>query len=285
MTQPGQPLCPICGQSGSVVPWGSRAGFDVTRCRGCGVGRTIIPADFDLRAIYSEAYFRGQRGDGYADYVGSADIVRAESRRSLRALAAVGRTDGQLLEIGCAYGFFLDVVPSSFRAFGIEVCEDAAKACRSRGLDVVAGTLTEELLRERRPIDVAVMLDVIEHLSDPLETLRLVSKSMSPGAHLMLTTGDWGSGLAKVMGTRWRLMTPPQHLFFFTARSLEVALRRTGFKIIELTHPSKQVSLGLAAYQIQRLLGLNPRPIRQLSRLSMPINLHDAFRMIAVRVC
>jgi len=43
------------------------------------------------------------------------------------------------------------------------------------------------------------------------------------------------------------------------------------------------VPLSLAAYQLQRFVGLRPRPIKGLDRLAFPMNLWDTMRVAAVK--
>jgi cyclopropane fatty-acyl-phospholipid synthase-like methyltransferase len=85
-------------------------GFDVVRCP-CGLARTVLPADFDPTTIYSEAYFQGGQHDGYADYTASEASLRHEFRRTLAALPV---KQGRLIEIGSAYGYFLDEASQKF---------------------------------------------------------------------------------------------------------------------------------------------------------------------------
>ena len=47
-------------------------------------------------------------------------------------------------------------------------------------------------------------------------------------------------------------MTPPQHLFFFTPRSITLILEAAGLRVVELSHPWKRVPLSLFAYQLLR---------------------------------
>jgi hypothetical protein len=126
-----------------------------------------------------------------------------------------------------------------------------------------------------------VGLDVIEHVEDPHDTLKVLADHMPRAGVLVLTTGDWGSPMARLMGRRWRLMTPPQHLSFFTAKSLTTLLARIGLDVVSLSYPWKRVPLSLIAYQLQRMLGVTPHQIPALNRLALPINLWDAMRVIA----
>lgn len=255
--------------------------FPILRCPSCGLGWTLTPSDFDPSSIYTKGYFQGEQSDGYADYQGSRNELVAEFRNLIRDIAECGLTQGKLLEIGCAYGFFLDEASQSFKVSGVELAQDAVAACQARGLDVVQHA-NEKFYAQRGPFDIVVMLDVIEHLTNPGQLLCELYSHTRPGSLLVLTTGDFGSFMARAMGKQWRLMTPPQHLWYFTTDAITRSLTRSGFRVKQITHPSKNVPLNLIAYQIARYLGLQ-RLIRGRIRGSLPVNLHDAMRVIAVR--
>ena len=256
--------------------------FPISRCSFCGLGRTVLDKDFDLEKYYSESYFNGKVDDGYADYIGSEEILRHEFRRTLIHQLAHSRSQGTLLEFGCAYGFFLmEAAPFFERVEGIELCEDAVRFCRSRGLNVARGVVETASLKG--PYDAAVGLDVIEHIPNPHEAVKLIADRLNRGGTILLTTGDWRSLLARAMGPRWRLMTPPQHLSFFTPRSMTLILEAAGLRVVELSHPWKRVPLSLFTYQLQRLAGLKPRRFPELTKWAIPINLWDAMRVIAVK--
>lgn len=271
--------CAACGSVRAHVLFRVK-GFDVVACEGCGLARTELPPDFDPASIYTASYFDGGQHDGYADYQGSEATLRAEFARTLDVLARHGARSGTLLELGCAYGFFLEEARQRFVVSGVEVSDHARGACQARGLRVER-ELTPELAGEHGPFDVAVMLDVVEHLADPAAVLGGVRSALRGGGKLLLTTGDFGSLPARLAGKRWRLMTPPQHLWFFSRPTIERLLQRTGFRLLELSHPWKLVPLSLVAFQALRVAGLRgPSWIRQLPG-SLPLNLFDAMRVVA----
>jgi hypothetical protein len=164
---------------------------------------------------------------------------------------------------------------------GIEISADAVRFCQSRGLDVMTGAVDDSTLTGF--YDVAVGLDVIEHVLEPHETVKLIAAHMHPGSMLIMTTGDWAAPLARISGPNWRLMTPPQHLSFFTAKSMRLILESAGFQIAALSHPWKRVPLSLIVYQLQQMLRLKPRSVRVLNNLWLPVNLWDAMRVVAVK--
>jgi 2-polyprenyl-3-methyl-5-hydroxy-6-metoxy-1,4-benzoquinol methylase len=127
------------------------------------------------------------------------------------------------------------------------------------------------------------MLDVIEHLPDPEEILRLIYRHLNPCGHVLITTGDWDSGLSRIMKSNWRLMTPPQHLFFFSKRTLSMILTRIGFRVVKNSHPWKLVPLNLVLFQMARLAGSTPRAWGPLNVVALPLNLMDAVQVIATK--
>lgn len=280
---PSSIYCPVCGDRRDFTQVFVRDSFPILRCTGCGVGMTQFPENFSAADIYTEAYFQGGRPDGYSDYVGSEPVVRREFRTAVRDLIRTGCASGKLLELGCAYGFFLAEAKTYFEVQGIEVSDSAASFCRARGFDVEQGTITAEYVARRAPFDAVVMLDVVEHLMEPDKVMELVRVALKPGARLMLTTGDWESTMSRIMGRNWRLMTPPQHAFFFSPRTLSAMLTRVGFDVIECRKPWKTVPIGLIAYQLGRILGMSRPPRLSGTQFGLPINLFDAFRMVAVR--
>ncbi len=99
----------------------------------------------------------------------------------------------------------------------------------------------------------------------------------------MLTTGDFGSALARRAGPSWRLMTPPQHLWFFTAPSIERLAARLDLRVESLDHPWKIVPASLIWFQLGRLLGLKRAGTARASWLGVPVNLGDAMRIVLRR--
>jgi hypothetical protein len=125
------------------------------------------------------------------------------------------------------------------------------------------------------------MLDVIEHLREPDETVRLLTEALAPNGLLVITTGDWCSLLSRVMGRHWRLMTPPQHLYFFSRRNLPMLVERNGCRVLECRRPWKTVPVGLAAFQVLSRMGLRLPLPRFLDRVGVPVNLFDAVQLVA----
>lgn len=277
------PPCPACGE---LKPYDQRflkQGFVILQCRGCGLGKTAIDADFDPQSYYTADYFNGTYIDGYLDYRSSETVIRAEFSKTIEKIKReTGITGGRLLEVGCAYGFFLAEAQKDFDVHGIEIAADAVGSCHERGfISVQQGEADEATLNRLGSFELVVMLDVIEHLAKPDEVLSRLASHLNPGGALVLTTGDFHSVAARVMGARWRLLTPPQHLWFFTPTSIRELAEKNGFELSHLSHPAKLVPLSLILFQLLRMLGVRRSTIPAIfSRLGIPVNLFDAMFVV-----
>lgn len=271
--------CPACGTRTAHRFLYAKNHCDIFQCTTCGLGRAQAAA-FDPSTYYTEAYFAGDHADGYADYRGAEPVLRREFARTVDFIRRYRRT-GRLLEIGCAYGFFLHEAKRYFTVSGIELAADAAAYCRRRGFAVETGTAEIVEHMGGGPFDVIVLLDVIEHLADPHAAMASLARVLGPGGVIVLTTGDFGSLPARALGAAWRLMTPPQHLWFFTPDSMEHLAAGAGLEVTTLDHPWKIVPFSLVVYHLGRMAGIRVK--LPAGRIGLPINLFDAMRVVLRR--
>jgi len=271
--------CPACDRQTFHQFLYTKNNCAIVKCSACELGRAQCDA-FDPREYYSGDYFSGGHADGYADYQGTEAVLRREFSYALAFIRRHHAGGGRLLEIGSAYGFFLQEAARFYEVAGIEIAQAAAQSCRERGLHVVTGVADERNVSQLGMMDVIVMLDVIEHLPDPRATLTLCHRYLNPDGIIVITTGDFGSLCARLTGARWRLMTPPQHLWYFTPKSLGHMSRSLGLTLVACDHPWKLVPLSLIGFQASRMLGLRYHGRSAGSRVGIPVNLFDAMRCV-----
>ncbi|MDH2347089.1 class I SAM-dependent methyltransferase [Bradyrhizobium sp. SSUT77] len=274
-------VCLACGQASVHRFLYRKNGCDILRCEQCGLGRAETMG-FDPESYYTSDYFSGKRPDGYADYIGTENILRREFAGTVEFIRKF-RASGRLLDVGCAYGFFLQEAKRFFEVSGIELAEDAAEHCRLSGLNVFTGQADETRLGRLGTTDVIVLLDVIEHLPSPRDTIALLMNHLDHGGIIVITTGDFGSLYSRVAGAHWRLMTPPQHLWFFTLASMQAMATSLGLEVEHLDHPWKVVPLSLISFQLARMSGLGPKRLAISNWLGLPVNLFDAMRVVLRR--
>lgn len=201
------------------------------RCSDC----AFQTADMDLSteelsSLYGEKYFNG---DEYANYLADSRAIKKSFQRRLDKLLQYTPEprDKSLLDIGCAYGLFLDLARIRYRSVsGIDISSAAVDFARtSLGLDVRCGDLLSLDTPDR--VDVACLWDTIEHLSEPHLYIEKLSTMLPKGGIVAITTGDIESMVARWRGKKWRQIHPPTHMQYFSRKTLSRLLERNGFNV------------------------------------------------------
>jgi SAM-dependent methyltransferase len=157
------------------------------------------------------------------------------------------------------------------------------------GLDVRVGSFGDAELVPRS-FDAVTMWDYVEHSVDPAGDLRRAARLLVPGGLLALSTGDVASVAARLAGSRWHLLTPRHHNFFFTRASLERAVRDAGFEAVRSGYSSSRYSVGYLLHKLRTLRdsAVLERLARGVGRarlggLAVPVNLYDIVTLLATR--
>ena len=227
--------CKICEGATDVVdekrgPTGRT--FVLRRCRACRFAFVEDPW-LDYAAIYDAAYYEGRGVDPLVDY----HFELAEPRRSIRALEWAGIVEvvGRLatldararwLDFGCGNG---GLVRHARAATGADVVgfEEGAivAAARAAGVPILA---PDELATREGSFDVVTAIEVLEHVADPLATLRQIRRLLRPGGVFFFTTGNAAPFRDRLL--EWSYFTPEIHISLYEPSSADEALRRTGFE-------------------------------------------------------
>src|SRR5262249_24375450 len=127
---------------------------------------------------------------------------------------------GKLLEIGCASGSFLHKMHRlGWQVEGIELSKSAAEYAQSWRYPVQTGVL-ESLTSSINHYDLIVGWQVLEHLHDPLSSLRKLNTWSKPGGWLVLSMPDAGALEFKIFKEAWYALSLPTHLYHFTTATL-----------------------------------------------------------------
>jgi len=150
------------------------------------------------------------------------------------------RKTGRLLEIGCLYGYFLEVARrSGWRAEGVEISGYAAGVARAKGFEIHRGEL-QTLALDQGSYDVIAMWDVIEHLTDVAEIVKCCATLLRPSGALIARTPDARALLFTdgFMGAAYRHLAYPantaEHVFHFTPETLSALMAKAGLREVEI---------------------------------------------------
>ncbi len=277
--------CAVCGaaRARSKLRTG---GVEILECSSCGLASWRRPPSHRPETVYDAAYFTGASADrGYDDYGNLESSLRLTFARRLSRMPRPS-PGSRLLDVGAAYGFALDEARhAGWMAVGLEISAAAAR----RAGELAAGRLVlanaSGVPFASDAFDVVTLWDVLEHLPEPHGVLTEVGRILRPGGRLVLTTGDVGSLIARISGSRWHLYTIPEHLFFYTRKSLRILLQAHGFRVESLRAEGAIYTLGYLVERLRKTLLRAPAPNRARwpgSGLRVPVNLFDIVTVQAV---
>jgi hypothetical protein len=249
--------------------------------------RRRLPARDELDEIYAPEYFTYRAGepvDGYADYLGDAERHREAARRRLSLIDRFTPSRGMLLDVGAAAGFFVDeAIRAGWDAEGIDIAPHVVEwGRRELGVPLRLGELSA--VEGQEAYTAVTMWDYIEHSLDPAGEVARSNELLARDGILALSTGDLDSLAARLSRSRWHLLTPRHHNFFFSARTLVGLLERNGFDVVWQGHPGSRYSIAHLAYKSV------PPPIAKriartrVGRVSLPVNLFDIVTVVARKV-
>ena len=247
--------CNICSSSFARLVFetkrNSRA-FGIKRCLDCGlVYLSPRPTHEELREYYSNVY-------NYNAFLKSADSIKQRCRVDLDLIRKY-KNKGNLLEVGCMYGFLLEQAGDmGYEAYGVEISQKAAKYARKNlGLRVFSGQLENSSFQERF-FDVVFLSHLIEHLEDPNGSLKMISRIIKDDGVLIIRCPNFASLMSKLTGKHWWWLAPPEHLYHFTPKTIQIMLNNAGFSYLEIH--TQRGDLGYLRYLTVGLVNLLPLP-------------------------
>jgi SAM-dependent methyltransferase len=277
--------CLVCN-SNHFIPIYS---YTLLKCSKC----SFITANLDVKKlnyknIYDEQYFNGKE---YFQYQYDKPLIQKNFEKRLKkVLKVVDRNDiSFILEIGCAYGFFGDLIKRHFpgvKFTGLDISTEAVNFGRMElGLDL--HEIDYLNFKSKNSYSDIYMWDVIEHLPDPNKVVEKANLELMKNGRLIITTGDIESYLARFQKEKWRLIHPPSHLHYFSKSSISRLLEKNNFKIIDISYQPILRSLKQSWYS---MFLLNKKPnflvkkiFNSLPDINLRINTYDIMTVIAVK--
>lgn len=199
--------------------------WSVVRCCGCGLSATWPrPESHLLDAIYDEPAYYERRSDPHQ----GAWLLRAES-----IVTALPAAPSSVLDFGTGEGHLV----AAFRHLAIHADGvEPSPAARAVALSTHGIALAPSLPREtHRRYDTAVLLHSLEHVPDPVKTMRHIAGLLVPGGAVYVEVPHAGS-IDLLLLPKWRraILDLPVHLHHFTPRTLGRVMEAAGFSCARL---------------------------------------------------
>jgi 2-polyprenyl-3-methyl-5-hydroxy-6-metoxy-1,4-benzoquinol methylase len=215
--------------------------------------------------------------EGYEE---TRDARLFQARKLIRQIKR-HRGAGRLLDVGAGSGILVEeAAKGGFEANGIEPSAWLSDRAKSRGLAVQQGVLPHPDIRPG--FDVVTLIDVIEHVTDPLGLLRRMREAMADDGIAVIVTPDVRSWAPRLLGWRWwhyRIA----HISYFSRATLSLALEHADLEPIAWSRPTWYLPGDYVASRLASYLpaALRPPIPKMLQRVTVPLNLFDSLMVVA----
>lgn len=158
-------------------------------------------------------------------------------RNKLIDLAKKYLPAGPIIDIGCGGGRVMARLDKKYIPYGIEVSKQLSKRAQtiveSRGGRVFCGNALSGLETVEKDFFIAVIMAAyLEHEAAPREVLQKTLMVLKPGAFIIIKVPNYGCINRMVIGKKWCGFRYPDHVNYFTPKTLAKIVTDTGFQIV-----------------------------------------------------
>lgn len=217
-------VCYLC-KEGKNLPLWIKGQYQIFRCLKCNFVYTApTPDKKQLAHLYNNFDYNNPKI--------SEKVIRTDAIRSLNIINKFVKIKGNLLDVGCGRGFFLDEARKAlWDVCGVDMSKEVvAYAKNVLSLKVFQGDIIEFFPTDR--YDLITLNQIIEHTPDPSRLIRTCHKLFKKGGLIYIATPNIESLLAKVFKDDYEYFIPPEHLGYFSVSTLSKLLTKNGFEVI-----------------------------------------------------
>lgn len=184
-----------------------------------------IPTEEELLAHYS---------DYPIGYGADSEITKTRINEILDGFEQFRKTN-KILDVGCGPGLFLvEAKKRGWDVYGTEFTDKQLEYLKSKGISTEKGKLTDHSFNDGM-FDVIISSEVIEHINNPVEEMGHFHRLLRKGGLVYITTPNFNALERYLLKHKYSIIEYPEHLSYYTPRTLNFLLRRSGFKKKKIT--------------------------------------------------
>lgn len=226
-------ICPICGSSKSKIIL-NELERTIYKCSHCSTIR-LIRKKRKIENVYKNQYFINEYKEQYGKtYLEDKKNIESLGEKRIQIINTLrGNSKGLLLDIGAAYGFFLNVARKYlWKTEGIEIIDKAVQYARKKlNLNVKKQTIEKMKLQK---YDVITLWYVFEHLENPLKEFSKIATALNKDGILALGVPNGGGLTARFNLKEWLKIRPDDHFFDFSVRAFKVLAKKNSLKLLKV---------------------------------------------------
>jgi SAM-dependent methyltransferase len=156
--------------------------------------------------------------------------------KDCQILKVITVADKEIVDLGCGEGILLEKIVKSFpsqHVSGVDIIPENIEICKKFGLPVLLGDINSTDLSDNS-VDLVLLIEVIEHLNEPVRTLKEIKRILKPGGKVVfLFPNDFIFGVARLLFLRIKeLFYDPGHVKRWTPKQFKKFINTQGFRQI-----------------------------------------------------
>lgn len=221
--------------------------WDLIKCNDCGLrfGKDKSNRSRNFIKIYNYKYYNSSNSNiiGYSNY-SSSEYYKKKTFNKYFEFIEKYVSPGDYLDIGCAYGYSIEIASSrNWKSEGLDISDFACKTAKKRTNKIIyhVDFLNSPI---KKKYDLISAWDVLEHTTSPDKFFNKFKRNIKKGGIIALTTPNSSSLIAILNSKKWFEYKWPEHLFYLSNYTLRKYCKRYQFKIIKLNSAIKYKPLG-----------------------------------------
>lgn len=198
-----------------------RRHYQWVRCNSCTLLRSDPVLDVDLEKLYGESTF---------DYSTEIDGLKKTYFNLVKKALGSKKLINSIFEVGGGSGFFLEAAKDGGfkKVAGVEPSTEAINAARADIKPYMVASMMKPNVLPSDSFEVGAMFHTLDHLTDPVSTLRDCLEALAPGGVFVVAIHNERSWSARLMGERSPIIDV-EHTHLYTRKSGEELFKKIGF--------------------------------------------------------
>lgn len=211
--------------------------FDLYRCSHCSFLFTNPRPTVDEIGPYYQS-------DRYVSHAGNKtnlplmykvyDVVRDYSIKQKIKLIKSYHTRGNLMDLGCGLGYFLDgvVKDNTFNSTGVDISQEAIDYVKNKFGYSVLNETSLDIIPDLR-FDIITQWHVLEHVHNLNERMQQLQRILTKDGTMFIAVPNSNSWDAKYYKEYWDGYDVPRHLYHFNQQSFSQLMEKHGFTVVD----------------------------------------------------
>ncbi|MDG1477728.1 MAG: class I SAM-dependent methyltransferase [Vicingaceae bacterium] len=166
-------------------------------------------------------------------YNSESEITRIRINELLDGFEKYRKTN-RILDVGCGPGLFLiEAKKRNWDVYGTEFTIEQTDYLKTKGIKTSLGKLQSNSF-EKESFDVIISSEVIEHINNPIEEMKLFNFFLRKGGLTYITTPNFNAIERFILKGRYNIILYPEHLSYYTPKTIDLLLSKTGFQKVKI---------------------------------------------------